>query len=223
MLLIGILAVGVCAQDVKVLLDNDSVKVTRIREAPGAKREMHVHRDTVVVALNDQRRRVTAEKAVEHDVKAEQAVWFGNVTHSEENIGKTGAELLVVEIKQNGTAAAGGRAEDFSKWPASLDAVAAAPRNHKVLLENDRVRVLSVTVEPGEKELPHRHSRPSVIYVIARDDILDTDLDGKVLLDTRAAPNLPPPPYAVWMPSQPPHHVLNRAKTPVRLIRIELK
>jgi hypothetical protein len=217
-LLMAFLAVGVCAQDVKVLLENDSVKVMQIREAPGDKLEMNDHLDTVVVALNDQRRQMTTDKTAELNLKAGQAMWLGNVKHSEKNIGTTDADLLVVEIKQSG-----GRAEDFSKWPASLDAVTAAPRNHKVLLENDRVRVLSVTVEPGEMELPHRHSRPSVIYVISRDDILDTDLDGKVLLDTRAALNAPSPPYAVWMPSQPPHHVLNRAKTAVRLIRIELK
>ena len=30
-------------------------------------------------------------------------------------------------------------------WPDALDAVVAAPQNHKVLLENDRVRVLDVT------------------------------------------------------------------------------
>ena len=31
-----------------------------------------------------------------------------------------------------------------------LDAVAAAPKNHKVLYEDDHVRVLEVTVQPGE-------------------------------------------------------------------------
>jgi hypothetical protein len=34
-------------------------------------------------------------------------------------------------------------------WPASLDAVAAAPGNHRVLLENDRVRVLEIIVAPA--------------------------------------------------------------------------
>nr|WP_321226677.1 hypothetical protein [uncultured Psychroserpens sp.] len=29
-------------------------------------------------------------------------------------------------------------------WPAELDAVVAAPHNHKILLENDQVRVLEV-------------------------------------------------------------------------------
>jgi hypothetical protein len=39
-------------------------------------------------------------------------------------------------------------------WPVSdpLDAVVAAPRNHRVLYEDDHVRVLEVTVQPGETE-----------------------------------------------------------------------
>ena len=34
----------------------------------------------------------------------------------------------------------------------NLDAVVAAPGNHKIMLENDQVRVLQVEVAPGETE-----------------------------------------------------------------------
>ena len=37
---------------------------------------------------------------------------------------------------------------DPSTWDPALDAVAAAPKNHKVIFENDRLRVLEVTLEP---------------------------------------------------------------------------
>jgi len=43
-----------------------------------------------------------------------------------------------------------------------LDAIAAAPRNHKVLYEDDHVRVLEVTVHPGEIENMHHHPCASV-------------------------------------------------------------
>ena len=36
-----------------------------------------------------------------------------------------------------------------SSWPPELDAVRAAPQSHRVLIDNDRVRVLEVIVEPG--------------------------------------------------------------------------
>jgi hypothetical protein len=43
-----------------------------------------------------------------------------------------------------------------------LDAMVAAPKNHKVLYEDDHVRILEVTVQPGEVENMHHHPRPSV-------------------------------------------------------------
>ena len=52
-----------------------------------------------------------------------------------------------------------------STWDPALDAVAAAPRNHKVLFENDRVRVLEVTLEPDEEEPTHHHRWRSVFIL----------------------------------------------------------
>ena len=43
--------------------------------------------------------------------------------------------------------------------PASYDAIVTAPDNHKVVFENEKVRVLEVTIKPGEKE-PHFTSIP---------------------------------------------------------------
>jgi hypothetical protein len=44
-----------------------------------------------------------------------------------------------------------------------MDAVIAAPKNHKVLFEDDHVRLLEVTVQPGETENMHVHRNPSVL------------------------------------------------------------
>jgi hypothetical protein len=60
-------------------------------------------------------------------------------------------------------------------WPKDKDALIAAPRNHKILLENDRVRVLDVTVAPGEVEAVHSHRWPSVLYFMAAGDFIDRD------------------------------------------------
>jgi len=46
----------------------------------------------------------------------------------------------------------------------STDAVAAAPQNHKVILENDMVRVLEATVPLHSREVPHTHFWPSVFF-----------------------------------------------------------
>ena len=54
-----------------------------------------------------------------------------------------------------------------AKWPLHLDALVAAPANHRLLFEDDAVRVLEVTVEPGERENLHHHRWPSIMVVLA--------------------------------------------------------
>jgi hypothetical protein len=53
-------------------------------------------------------------------------------------------------------------AGDPSTWDPRLDAVTAAPKNHKVLFENDALRVLEVILEPDEEEPVHHHRWRSV-------------------------------------------------------------
>jgi hypothetical protein len=48
--------------------------------------------------------------------------------------------------------------------PDATDAVTAAPVNHKVILENDTVRVLEAKVPLHSREVPHTHFWPSVFF-----------------------------------------------------------
>jgi len=56
-------------------------------------------------------------------------------------------------------------AENGWNWPPSTDAVVAAPESHRVLFENDDVRVLEVTIPAGHREPEHTHREPSVMIV----------------------------------------------------------
>lgn len=47
---------------------------------------------------------------------------------------------------------------------ANFDAVAVAPSSHRVLMEDDKIRVLRVEVAPGVTEPVHDHRWPSVMY-----------------------------------------------------------
>jgi len=67
-------------------------------------------------------------------------------------------------------------------WPAFMDAVAAAPGNHRVLLENDRVRVLEVTVNPGEREPLHAHCLPGVEYAMSGGKYRTYDRPGQIAI-----------------------------------------
>ena len=52
----------------------------------------------------------------------------------------------------------------YWQWPDSLDAVKAAPANHKIVFENEKVRILEVLLEPYENEPVHTHKWPSVMW-----------------------------------------------------------
>ncbi len=58
------------------------------------------------------------------------------------------------------------------------DPVKVSPETTKVLLENDRVRVLDVRVKPGEKEPMHSHPA-NVVYCLSDSKIKLTYPDGK--------------------------------------------
>jgi hypothetical protein len=109
-------------------------------------------------------------------------------------------------------------------WPREKDAVVAAPRNHKILVENENVRVLDVTVAPGEIEAVHSHRWPSVLYFMAAGDFIDRDADGKIILDTRTLKTPLTFPLTMWKEPEAPHSVENLSKTvTLHLVRVELK
>jgi len=67
---------------------------------------------------------------------------------------------------------------DETEWPPHLDALVAAPSNHRLLHEDDEVRVLEVTVQPGERENLHHPRWSSIMVVLARPDYRNFDADG---------------------------------------------
>ena len=108
-------------------------------------------------------------------------------------------------------------------WPDSLDAVKAAPKNHRVILENQHVRVLDVTVAPGEREPLHAHCLPSVMYLMQEGVYRDYDGTGRVVEEVKLAPPASQFPMTLWLEPQAPHSVHNLDTRPTRLLRIELK
>jgi len=108
-------------------------------------------------------------------------------------------------------------------WPEALDAVRAAPGNHRVLLENDAVRVLDVTVAPNQKEPVHAHCLPSVLILLEGGRAQDFDQAGKLLEEGTMFPDGASAPFAFWLDRSPPHSVHNIDTVPIHLLRVELK
>ncbi len=109
-------------------------------------------------------------------------------------------------------------------WPAELDAMVAAPNNHKILLENDKVRVLEVKLLPGEKEPLHHHQWPSTLYIMSAGDFIDYDSKGNVILDSRKFSQPSTYPLTIFKNPEAPHQAENLSKTEtIKLIRVEMK
>jgi hypothetical protein len=119
--------------------------------------------------------------------------------------------------------------DDPALWPDHLDAVSAAPRHHRVLFENERLRVLEVTLPPGDEEPVHHHRWPSVfVFDQIRPPVVDMSPDGQRQ-----------PPHrdviralegwdgqgclVVHMAPQPAGRVLNESDLTLHGIRIEMK
>ena len=109
---------------------------------------------------------------------------------------------------------------------AHFDAVAAAPTNHKVLLEDDKIRVLRVEVAPGTTEPIHNHSWPSVMYFEIPQPItyiVYKLVNGRPVETKRFdAPALQVSETVRFEPEEL-HAVLNRGSTPFVAVRIEFK
>ncbi len=108
-------------------------------------------------------------------------------------------------------------------WPDELDALVAAPEHHRLLFENERVRLLEVRIPPNAFVPVHTHRWPSVMYVAAQSDFLRRDGQGNLLFDSRTAGPPPDHPVAQWTPPLPPHSVENIGNREILLIVTELK
>ena len=96
----------------------------------------------------------------------------------------------------------------------SLDPVETNPDHYKVVFENERVRVLEYTDQPGTVTTPHAHP-DSVMYTLAsfRRRIVQGDVQGDVELQAG---------MVGWLPAQQ-HHGENIGDTPSHAIFVELK
>jgi mannose-6-phosphate isomerase-like protein (cupin superfamily) len=109
---------------------------------------------------------------------------------------------------------------NFDKWwTPENDALAAAPQNHKVLFENDDVRVLEVTVPPGVREPLHAHRYPSVLYYVSAAHMEEYS-PGAPAVDRGHKDDGD----VIFLPVGPPHQMENlESNKPLKAIRVELK
>ena len=103
-----------------------------------------------------------------------------------------------------------------------LDGVIVAPHNHKVIFENEHVRVIETTIAGGEKTPLHTHLRPALIYLLSGSHFIRRDENGETMRDTRAEPDAVQP-KVHFVESTPKHTIENTDIKDLVALSIELK
>jgi len=112
---------------------------------------------------------------------------------------------------------------DSWKWPASMDAVITSQDTDKVLIENFDMRLVEVTVRPGQKQNLGETMYPSVlIYYEPQPKGVETSYDGKTTTVERKFDGAKFP-QAIRMGKQPPHAFENKDSIPAHYYRVEFK
>ena len=108
-------------------------------------------------------------------------------------------------------------------WDEALDALVAAPAQHRLVFENAHVRVLDTRIGPGERTPVHTHCWPALHYVLRWSDFVRRDAAGVVLVDTRTSRGGAPVPEALWGEALTPHSLENVGPAPLHIISTEVK
>ena len=102
-----------------------------------------------------------------------------------------------------------------------LDGPTADPGHHRVLFENDVVRVLETTIRAGDTTPIHSHLTPTVMYVESGSHMIRRDPAGVVLVDTRTDPSFEMP-RVQFSAGNPLHTIENPGPDDLVVIGVEL-
>lgn len=194
-----------------MVLDNEFVRVIDVTAKPG-KTQPHEHKiNRVMVYLDagEQRTEVTGGRAETVKWKAGQALWSPMVgTHTAEIRGSKPVRIIEIELKQPGAG------KDPSR--SDLDPVKILPKNYKVEIDNDQVRVVRVKAGPKETLKMHDHPTNRVAVFLTDQDFRITTADGTVQNPKRKAGEVS------W--GTPVKHVEeNMSNQPFEIIMVDVK
>jgi len=216
--MVALFPTGSIAQDralvipgMKVLVNNDCVRVQYHDVGVGKTAPMHSHPAYVVYTLRPFKALITlpdgTQRISEH--KAGEAYWNAPISHSVKNLGAGPIHNLIVEMKSGGNCPALGAGAQSSH----LDELTIP--GMKVLLENDCVRVRRHDFAVGQSVPLHAH-QAYVGYPLNSFNALITLADGTKMMTARKAGE------AYWSPPVV-HAVQNVGKVPIHALIFEIK
>jgi hypothetical protein len=108
-------------------------------------------------------------------------------------------------------------------WPDTLDALIASPEHHRLLFENDSVRVIDTLIPPNDTTALHTHKWPASLYILSWSDFVRYDDQNNCVVDSRTFEKSPSPSMALWTESLRPHRLENVGNSDIHTISVEIK
>lgn len=114
---------------------------------------------------------------------------------------------------------------DPKTWDLKQDGVLVAAQNHKIIYEDDQVRVLSVTVPVGTEEPYHLHPNWSLLINVGapQAEIINRDASGQPAKNWRFTDLIVKPVFIAVTPPSPLHSIKPVGAVPDRVMRVEFK
>jgi beta-alanine degradation protein BauB len=195
-------------------LENQWVRVFQEHLGPHETMPMHQHPapGAVIVFLTDRNNRLFYFDGTSKDFhnQAGEVIWATPTTHKSQN--STGAQFAALQIEPRPIANA-------KPFPAeSTDAVIVDPAHYQVLLDNEWIRAIRLTVGPHEKLKFHKHPATGAVVVLLTDqNMRQYHADGSSHENHGKAGTVR------WTPPDESHQDENLSDKPFSLIRIEMK
>jgi quercetin dioxygenase-like cupin family protein len=188
--------------------ENEFVRIWDVTVPVGDSTLWHIHRnDNVVVTLGGASLRIETVGSAPAEVQWKFGeVRFGKATyvHRAMNIGTTPFHNLTIEL--------------LKSPPASQESKVKAPITRTPVLENERVRVYRLTLEPGESTTMHTHLLPGLAVAITAGEI-EVTTEAKDKPDRLSLPATD----VRWRAGAVTHSIKNVGKTRFEAVDIELK
>jgi beta-alanine degradation protein BauB len=195
-------------------LENQWVRVFREHLGPHETMPMHQHSGpgAVIVFLTDRNNHLVYFDRSSKDFHnpAGDVIWATPTTHRSEN--RTAAQFTALQIEPKPVT-------NPKPFPTeNTDAVTVDPTHYQVLLDNEWIRAIRLTVGPHEKLKMHKHPATGAVVIYLSDqDMRQFHADGTTHESHFKAGTVR------WVPPDAAHQDENLSDKPFRLIRVELK
>jgi beta-alanine degradation protein BauB len=175
-------ATVVSSDNYKLLSEDGNVRLIEMTLEAGTMDSLHSHNYESVYFLTGGKVKIyVGDELMEAEIPDGHVMHHGPWNHIVENVGETTVRAILFEQMKKGDSI--GLEENF------IDPVLVAAENYTLLSQEGNVRVISMTLMPGQSDIEHSHMTETVYFIsggkakiYAGEEVMEADLpDGHVM------------------------------------------